>query len=324
MQKKWSGFLSVLLFTGGLTTAALATSVEVNTGGSSVYVGKDGVRVSAGNAAESDEGLTAWDAEHAPGDNYIHEEARPLGDERAVPGFWRVKEKPGFVWVEGRWQNDIYIPGFWRPAHARRGQVWIPGHWYGRRWIAGRWRPAFRPGYAWMEGHWTREGEWVEGFWMPNRMRRGDQVWEPGYWGPRGWVEGYWRVKVKPGHIWIAGERDEQGRWLPGHWQQADEHEVWVHGHWDHEGRYVAGRIERAKDRNSYHRGYYGHDGRWVEPRWEKEQDVHGAEHHPPDREYRREENRQDRRQGNDQGNPDNTNNQNQGDDNSNSREHRP
>jgi YXWGXW repeat-containing protein len=56
-----------------------------------------------------------------------------------------VETRPGFVWIEGRYE--------------RRGRQWA--------WIDGRWERE-RAGHVWVQGRWERRGNrhvWVEGRW---------------------------------------------------------------------------------------------------------------------------------------------------------------
>jgi hypothetical protein len=57
-----------------------------------------------------------------------------------------------------------------------------------------------RPGYVFVEGHWTRNGGrwvWADGYW--ERQRSG-YIWVPGRWDRRGrrhvWIEGSWRANT--------------------------------------------------------------------------------------------------------------------------------
>ena len=56
-----------------------------------------------------------------------------------------VETRPGFVWIEGRYE--------------RRGRNWV--------WLDGRWERE-RVGHVWIQGRWERRGNrhvWVEGRW---------------------------------------------------------------------------------------------------------------------------------------------------------------
>jgi hypothetical protein len=54
---------------------------------------------------------------------------------------------------------------------------WAPGYW------THRWVPATVTHYVWVNGHWTADGQWVDGFYAP--------AWTGGYWEPV-WNPGYW------------------------------------------------------------------------------------------------------------------------------------
>jgi hypothetical protein len=59
----------------------------------------------------------------------------------------RVVIRPGFVWVDGRWDyrrgRYVWVDG--RYERERRGHRWVNGHWErrGRR-------------HVWIDGHWSR------------------------------------------------------------------------------------------------------------------------------------------------------------------------
>ena len=56
-----------------------------------------------------------------------------------------VESRPGFIFIEGRWE--------------RRGGRWV--------WNDGRWERQ-RSGHIWVQGHWERRGNrhvWIEGEW---------------------------------------------------------------------------------------------------------------------------------------------------------------
>jgi len=217
-----------------------------------------------------EEGAVLPDEDNDPGREYIHVDVFPLGVEVGVPGFWRLRVRPGFAWVDGHMENDIFIPGFWRPKKSRgKDWAWVGGHWAGRHWIAGRWRQSFRRGYAWVEGHWDRNGEWLEGFWRPTESPKRGMTWEPGYWGPGGWVEGFWRPEARVGRLWVNGEWDQNGTWIKGHWRTAQRNDMWVHGYFDRHGNKVPGRVVKINDRKApFTPGHYDRRGEWVEPRW--------------------------------------------------------
>jgi hypothetical protein len=231
-----------------------------------------------------------------PGAQYVHVDVFPLSFEVGVPGFWRLRVRPGFTWVDGHWDSDNFIPGFWRPNVARdKNTTWVAGHWAGQRWIAGQWRPLSRKGFAWVEGHWTKNGEWLEGFWRPVKTAARGMVWEPGFWGTNGWVEGFWRPEARVGYLWVGGEWDENGTWLKGRWQPAKRDDFWVRGYYDRQGHRVPGRVVKIEDRNApYAPGHYNHKGEWVEPRW--------GEQRREDRRDDRRDNRRDDRQGENRG----------------------
>lgn len=145
-----------------------------------------------------------------------------------------VADRPGFVWVRGRW--DL------------RDERWV--------WIGGHWERA-RIGHYWQEGRWERRGgqwHWIEGGWS---TAGGDRVVSarvvarapvrPAALGgmyptsapPPPRAESYGRPR--PGYLWVAGRwdwRDGQWTWLEGRWERARPREAWVAGRWELQGNY--------------------------------------------------------------------------------------
>jgi hypothetical protein len=66
-----------------------------------------------------------------------------------APRYVEAPHRPGYVYVQGRWEN--YDTGWtWRDgyyARQRPGEVFIQGRWYAD---GGRWR--------WRDGYWDRRG----------------------------------------------------------------------------------------------------------------------------------------------------------------------
>jgi hypothetical protein len=60
-----------------------------------------------------------------------------------------VDERPGYVWVDGRWawggSGWVWYDGYW--VEHRPGYVWVQGRWYNDR---GRW--------VWHDGRWHAHG----------------------------------------------------------------------------------------------------------------------------------------------------------------------
>lgn len=226
---------------------------------------------STAHAAEPDPAAEEYDDE-APDEDFVWETGDELEDGTTAEGFYRVRVRPGFTWVAGRYEGGAWIPPHWAPAdpppagkvwvrgHRGPDGYWVPGHWRpvqrdGFRWVPGRvvdgawvhghWTPvAVRRGEVWVPGHWSPRGEWIEGHWRPAARR--DYTWVPGHWRYGAWVPGHWRpVNPRPGHVWVAGHRGPRG-WVEGRWRpaaKAGHHWVgggWVGGAW-RAGRWVAG-----------------------------------------------------------------------------------
>lgn len=223
---------------------------------------------------DSGDNIILSDDVESPGSNYIYIESYAIDGEISVPGFWRVRTLPGFVWMEGRLDANLgYIPGYWRPLrHKGPNWEWVPGHWAGWRWIAGHWRERSRAGYVWVMGHWTREGCWQDGYWRPQKSGKPGMVWEPGYWSQNGsWIKGTWRPEQQKGSLWIPGEYNRNGRWIPGHWQPAGQDYAWLRGHWERGGKWIPGRLEKIETGAAHTPGYYNREGKWIPDCWVKQ-----------------------------------------------------
>lgn len=186
------------------------------------------------------------------------------------PRYERVTARPGYVWVQGRYE---YRGSRW---------VWQPGYW-----VRGR------AGYHWEHGQWVRRGNrwhWVEGRWVaaggvhagrpaptsvhevpappprrvepapvhtvpappPRREVRDHRAQPPLDYptapppAPRAEQPG-----VRAGFVWIAGHYE----WRAGNW-------VWVNGHW-----------ERPRAGHSWRAGQWVLKGDryiWVQGTWVK------------------------------------------------------
>lgn len=170
-----------------------------------------------------------------------------------------VSQRPGFVWVSGRWD--------WRGGQW----VWIGGHWERER-----------AGYAWNQGRWNQNGNqwvWVEGSWGVNSSPPPDTSRSPGGVAVSGptttttvvtqpppdtsrspggvAVSGGGTVVVsayptaappplraesagsKAGFVWIAGRwdwRNGNWAWVDGHWERERANQAWAAGRWELQG----------------------------------------------------------------------------------------
>ncbi|MBN1596593.1 YXWGXW repeat-containing protein [candidate division FCPU426 bacterium] len=213
------------------------------------------------------------------GPDRIWVDAIVVADDIVIPGFWRPRLLVDFSWVDGRWEGGIYFPGFWLPRkHIRSGYVWVPGYWHAGTWIKGRWRLAQRPGYTWVDAHWTHDGFWVYGCWKPTRLRPG-YVWEPGYWDRRGnWRDGFWRPEIRKGYVWVYGRYNNQGDWFPGAWKYIPKGKVWVHGYWDDRGGWKEGFFrDETRPGQRFTKGHYNPKGYWVPGQWQSEKEEQPA-----------------------------------------------
>jgi hypothetical protein len=128
------------------------------------------------------------------------------------------------------------------------------------------------PGYIWIEGHYSWQGQWV---WVPGVWAMPPQpgsYWVTGAYQGQNWVEGHWEVAQAappgPPPPPTAGETivsDEAPPppmtetvvgvapgpdyiWIGGYWGWDHGRRVWMRGRWDHPPR---------------------HGAVWIAPRWE-------------------------------------------------------
>lgn len=141
-----------------------------------------------------------------------------------------VVERPGFVWVKGRW------------TLSRDRWVWVPGH-----------LEKQRRGYVLESGHWEQRGNawyWVDGRWVTGTVETAPgapvvtrRVVAPSVYPttapPPAMVES---VSPREGFVWIPGSwdwRDGQWAWRPGYWsRQEPTHRLWVPTRWEQQGSY--------------------------------------------------------------------------------------
>ena len=222
------------------------------------------------------------------GSGYVGASTTPVVyQEPPQPQVETVSERPGYLWVHGRWD-------------------WQNGQW---AWIGGHWDRE-RAGYAWTEGRWERRGNswhWIDGTWAVSAgggggdsgpvVRDHDAGWQPNTQGPAnggappaggggpvvrdhdaGWQPnthgpanggapaangGMYPTQAPPpirvessgppraGFLFVAGRwdwRNGNWAWVPGHWERERANMTWVGGRWELQGNYYV----------------------WVEGRWDR------------------------------------------------------
>jgi hypothetical protein len=83
-----------------------------------------------------------------------------------IGGYWRPPSRPGFTWVDGRWNEEgLWVFGYWKPLIEKPGYLWVPGYWDGTLWVDGYWRPAKKTGLIWVPAHYSSGGVWIKGHW---------------------------------------------------------------------------------------------------------------------------------------------------------------
>jgi len=100
----------------------------------------------------------------------VWEPAVRISPDLEIPGFFRPKERRGYRWIEGEWDEAArWHPGYWKPLneYRRKGGVmkWVGGYWSGKRWVGGYWRIPEKKGHIWVEGYFDPGGRWRAGRW---------------------------------------------------------------------------------------------------------------------------------------------------------------
>jgi hypothetical protein len=144
---------------------------------------------------------------HGPRKNMVWEAEIPISEDVIISGFWRPRARNGYRWIEavqddaGRWDS-----GYWVPINAHRmtDQMHFPGYW----------GPKNREGFLWLNQE-DRAGEYPNSSWKKmnsHKVVKPPLQWVRGYWNGRRWMDGYWRLPKKDGHIWVEGYYNSNGR----------------------------------------------------------------------------------------------------------------
>jgi hypothetical protein len=177
---------------------------------------------------------------------------------------WAPPPRPGWVWVPGHHEAGWWVPGHWAPvgpppAVYGGGWVYVPGWWHGTSYVEGYWRAPTRTGsWAWVDGHYQADGDYVWGHWAPVGATPAGYSWEPGYWDGEEWVEGFWRPTLRSDYRWVSAWFDDDGVYHGGYWEPDEDRpgSVWIPGWFDgHEwidGYWVPEDEYRAADPASY------------------------------------------------------------------------
>lgn len=244
-EMKWLGTLVVVLCWPALATAAPGEGIAAQVGNLSVQ------------AAPS-----AFDDE-APDRDWVWVDGHVLKDGTVHEGFYRIRSRNNFMWIEGKVQEGTWHAPHWEPMNeADPGTAYVRGHRGANGyWAQGYWRPETRQGFTWTETT-TSEAGTVAGHWVPVDATD-DKVWVPGHptakgdwidgfwrqasWTARRWVPGSWRYGVyhrghwapnKPlsGKTWVGGHNSADG-WKAGHWRSPNKAgSYWQRGHWTAQG----------------------------------------------------------------------------------------
>ena len=126
--------------------------------------------------------------------------------------------------------------------------------------------------YVWEDGHELEDGTVIQGYYRV-RTRPG-HTWVAGHYANGAWVSAHWKAAAPApaGNVWVAGHRGRDGFWIPGHWRLAKrpDHKwvparvvngAWVHGHWVP----VA-----ARPGNVWVPGHRTRSGKWIPGHWRR------------------------------------------------------
>ena len=100
------------------------------------------------------------------------------------------------------------------------------------------------------------------------------------------WAIG-WAPAPRTGWVWVEGQYDQAGRWVPGYWSPgyARPGYAWVAGHWDGP-TYVEGYWrEMSRPDAVWMDGYY-EGSRWVDGYWAPNAPQHELAHPAEDRHH--------------------------------------
>lgn len=83
---------------------------------------------------------------HTPSAGVVYVEESPPPPRRVY-----VTQRPGYIWVEGRWDR-LGSRWVWRDGYYQRARA-------DHRWVDGRWERRGR-GHVWVDGRWESRGQW--------------------------------------------------------------------------------------------------------------------------------------------------------------------
>jgi hypothetical protein len=170
------------------------------------------------------------------------------------------------------WYTRWYVHPYYRWVVAT--SVFIHFSWEVHAWDAA-WVPPARVGWTWVPGH-VAYGHYHPGHWSPvasapSRYGR-HWVYVPGWWVGGYYVDGYYRWQSRDGWHWVDGAYDQDGDYLPGHWEPDGGGRAgytYEPGYWDGE-TYVEG-FWRPSSRTGYRwvSSAYATDGTYHSGYWE-------------------------------------------------------
>jgi len=206
--------------------------------------------------------------DHAPDLDWVWVDGHDLEDGTVVEGFYRVRSRNDFAWVDGAVSGGAWVAPRWRPnADAAAGKVYVRGHRGANGyWAQGHWRRAERDGFTWTATATGDDGT-AGGHWVPANKKKG-LAWVPGHWTADGWVDGFWRRLTWPARKWVAGAW-RYGVYHRGHWAPSEtrEGQAWIPGHQARRGWQV-GHWRPLKKSGAYWQAGRWSAGGWTSGRW--------------------------------------------------------
>ncbi|MCB9691462.1 MAG: hypothetical protein H6736_06585 [Alphaproteobacteria bacterium] len=190
---------------------------------------------------------------------------------------WAPPPRPGWVWNPGYWNAwGYWCPGYWTPrprVSAPVGYVYVPGWWSNDVYVDGYYRRASRAGWAWDDGYYLENGDYVRGHWTPTQPPRDGYTWEAGFWDGETWVEGFWRPEYRRGFTWVSAFYDDEGVFNAGYWMPTVDRpgsvwvpgwfdgNTWIEGYWEDAGKYSAADPQDWKPEEGWDDGWEAGSG---------------------------------------------------------------
>jgi hypothetical protein len=192
--------------------------------------------------------------------------------------YWVPPARYGWNWAPGYWAYGYWHPGYWFPtASPPVGYVYVDGWWEGDVYVDGYYRVDHRKGWSWVDGYYGDDGAYVRGHWEPEKAGPDGYVWEAGFWDGEEYVDGFWRPEYLNGYTWVSAYYDDDGVYHSGYWMPTEDKpgyvwvpgwfdgNEWVAGYWVPEDQYTDDAVESWQPPEG------------VDDGWDQEQDPRGV-----------------------------------------------